>query len=517
MPHLASSLCQIHRLVHVLLVEYQKSVVNLVTKYVIADIHATIGQRGQTTEGILRCRGQKHDVEAWAMHKHPLAYLGGGYERLVKALYADLMKVGEGLPWAKPKQISIEEFALLLAKMEKPWNPAQFGPPVMKDKVFPYILCCCIAIFWSAKGDADDQVKTDLFINHVHHSADVLKINYVPWCAGFFPASGKTSGQASIDRNVVASSWVTLSGPTPHMRLPKHVFSSSEATGIALSTQKRLDMEADPRAGWRVSEIVLRDLGFYMNHRILPEEWDLKHASLPDHRNDLVTHTYNWVNDCIDLGDEVIWVVLYTAIIFSKAVPIIAHSQINTDSAPKFNNAQTNSLEPAEQDSLLTQWVCNQPWSNASTGARDQEPFVIMFTILFLAFYFKDSPLVIHYERYKSLGDKWAQKHREFLELYFSHTVHHQTPPGKKFLTPANFVRCRLAVALAPSASIFSRPKFNKNWACMNTATLKLRHIILLAFFKGDMGVHGVYSVLHELAVTICCSQGVLHPANFDD
>ena len=256
----------------------------------------------------------------WAKMAKPLSYEGRVYETLCKALHEDPLQVSEGLPPSDPKQMSHAEFANLLACIGQPSNPAPLGPPVVKSSSFLYILRSCIAMFWKVTGPVDDHVKTGLFVNHANVLVDELGINYIPWSAGYFPPSGKTSGVSGINRSVVPTKWMSLGGPAPKLVLPRTMLTPAEVAGVALGKACRDSMLGHPGATWSIAGLVLQDMNFFLNRRIKPSEWGLEHAGLPSDPNDLITHTYHWVNDHIDLHNPAHHVVLLTAVLGARRV-----------------------------------------------------------------------------------------------------------------------------------------------------------------------------------------------------
>jgi hypothetical protein len=106
------------------------------------------------------------EVRVWAKKTKPLSYKDEAYEALSKAIHEDPLKVGEGLPASDPKQMSLAEFTILLARMGLPSNPASLGPPIEEYSPYIYTLRSCITLFFSIAGAIDDKTKIALFVNH---------------------------------------------------------------------------------------------------------------------------------------------------------------------------------------------------------------------------------------------------------------------------------------------------------------------------------------------------------------
>jgi hypothetical protein len=398
---------QLHRIVYVALLEFQKSVVDLVTKWVELDVKRA-SRLTNTPEDLVHSIRRASEVHVWAKKTKPLSYEDDAYQSLSKAIHEDPLKVGDGLPASDPKQMSLAEFAILLARMGMPSSPAQVGPPVEKSSPYIYTLRSCVALFFNITGTIDDKTKIALFVNHATELCAELGINYIPWSAGYFPPSGKTSGISRCNRDVVPTRWITLGAPAPPLILPRNTLTPREAIGLALSHSRRESMRGHPAAAWSVSELVLRDLGSFLERRIKPTDWALAHAHLPENKDDLVTRTYHWVNDNLDLHNPVHHVTFLTAIIIAKALPTVAYAL----GAP--------TAEPAEQvghlrrESVLTELVRQVPWTDGGRGTHQPEPFLVMFVVGFLAWKEKGSPLRAYYRDHSSVGPTWSAKHREF-------------------------------------------------------------------------------------------------------
>jgi hypothetical protein len=393
---------QLHRIVYVALLEFRKSVVDLVTKWVELDVKR-VSRSSRRPEDLLHSIRRASEVRVWAKKTKPLSYEDEAYEALSKAIHDDPLKVGEGLPASDPKQMSLAEFAILLARMGLPSNPAPLGPPIEKSSPYIYTLRSCIALFFSIAGAIDDKTKIALFVNHATELCADLGINYIPWSVGYFPPSGKTSGVSRCNRDVVPTRWITLGAPSPPLILPRNTLTPDEAIGVALSRSRSESMRGHPAAAWSVSDLVLRDLGSFLDRRIKPTDWGLSHAHLPDNKDDLVTRTYHWVNDRLDLDNPVHHVTFLTAIIIAKALPTVAHPRAPTEQAGDLRD-----------ESILTELVCRVPWTDGGRGTHQPEPFLVMFVVAFLAWKEKDSPLRVYYRDHSSVGPTWSAKHREF-------------------------------------------------------------------------------------------------------
>jgi hypothetical protein len=400
----------LHRIAYISLLEFQKSVVDLVTKWVESDIKRATRSHN-TPEEMLHSIRRAADVRVWAKKKKPLSYEDNTYEVLTQAIHEDPRKVADGLPASDPRQMSLAEFATLLARMGVPSNQAQLGPPIEKSSPYIYTLRSCVALFFSLAGSIDDKTKIALFVNHATELCAELGINYIPWSEGYFPPSGKTSGIGRCNRDVVPTKWITLGAPAPPLILPRNMLTPHQAIGVALSHSRLESMRGHPAAAWSVSELVLRDLGSFLDRRIKPTDWSLAHARLPDNKDDLVTCTYNWVNDNLDLHNPVHHVTFLTAIIIAKALPTVAYRS----GAP--------TAEPAQQagdrtrESVLTELVCQVPWIDGGRGTHQLEPFLVMFVVGFLAWKEQGSPLRVYYREHSGVGTTWSSKHREFPTL----------------------------------------------------------------------------------------------------
>jgi hypothetical protein len=105
---------QLHQIIYVALLEFQKSIMDLVTKWVELDVKQA-SRLTNILEDLVHSIWRASEVHVWEKKTKPLSYEDNAYKSLSKAIYEDPLKVGDGLPASDPKQMSLAEFTILLA------------------------------------------------------------------------------------------------------------------------------------------------------------------------------------------------------------------------------------------------------------------------------------------------------------------------------------------------------------------------------------------------------------------
>jgi hypothetical protein len=160
----------------------------------------------------------------------------------------------------------------------------------------------------------------------------------------------------------------------------------------------------DPSAPWKIPRN-LDDMGPLWKKKVLPSDWDIKHASLVHgDESRYVRDTYEWVQNSFnpDLTHHRLGITL--AIMFSKMLPNIGTDLTQVD-IPK-------NLTPDQ----VTEKIRQLPWIVPKhKGISQPEPFITMMSTAIIAILDENSPLRQYVKRNDSnaLGNPWTDKHGE--------------------------------------------------------------------------------------------------------
>jgi hypothetical protein len=384
----------------VLIDQFQKSVLELVKSHVVKDINM---RRIPGVKAFERAAHRKEALDKWAAMSKPLSY--GAFVALSQALSSSDEDVAMGIPFSEQKSITIEDFARLI------YNTAgrtALGPPVIKDDGFHHTVRAAVACFSARTAGMDDAQRKQAFLRHISLATSDKSINFCPWSGGFFPVTGSTSGR-KIDRRVVATSWVTLGAPlAAGLNLRESDLTPQEVIGLRLQGALNKVMREDRRADWSLIEISsLSSVSNVVERQTLPSDWSLKLCSLPPDPDNLVTRTYSAMNRLVDFSQPHIACVFWTGVIFMRAIPRIGHSAAASLPRPELTDRTTRG-DPRE---LTEFYKRNVPWviPGGKASVMNRLPYVVMFTLSFMAWLEESSPLHTQGADLKP----WHSKHRE--------------------------------------------------------------------------------------------------------
>jgi hypothetical protein len=389
----------------VLIDRFQKSVLELVKSHVIQDIglHRKTGMKS-----FARAAHRKESLDKWAAMPKPLSY--GAFVALTQALGSSDEDVAKGIPFSEQRSITIEDFARLIYSMGKLAGKMSLGPPVIKDKEFHHTVRAAVTYFDVRTADMAEAPRKKAFSRHISLVASNNSINFCPWSGGYFPVNGSTSGR-KVDRRVVATSWVTLGAPImARMNLPESDLTPQEVIGMKLQNVQRKIMRDDRRADWNLTEILnLSSVSDFVERQTLPSDWGLNVCSLPPDPDNLITRTYSAMNRLMDLSQPHISCIFWTSIFFMRAIPDIGHGATASLPRPGLRAGPTN-IDPHGEFTEF--YKRNVPWiifGGKANGTTNCLPYVVMFTLSFMAWLEESSPLHSQGVDLKP----WHSKHRK--------------------------------------------------------------------------------------------------------
>jgi hypothetical protein len=442
----------------------------------------------------------------------PLSY--GAFVDLTQALGSSDEDVAKGLPFSEQKSITIDDFSRLIYSMGKLAGKMALGPPVIKDNTFNHTVRAAVTYFTVHTPDMAETLRKQAFSRHISLVANNMSIHFCPWSGGFFPVTGSTSGR-KVDRVVVATSWVTLGAPrVADMDLPESDLTLQEGICLKLQKVQRKIMKDDRRSDWSLTEVSnLCSVSHVVERQTLPSDWGLHLCSLPPDPDNLITRTYGVMNRLLDLSQPHISCIFWTSFIFIRAIPDIGHGAAVSLPRPGLTAGSPHIDPPGGFTEFYKR---NVPWmicSGKANGKAQRLPYMVMFTLSFMAWLEESSPLHSHGVDLKP----WHSKHRK--PLFAFQLVYSDVFARAKFLTPLNFIRCGLADAIATEegSQLHKGAKYGVNWRPKSKEELGHRAVVLTQAFKETAAEGGLYEILADifsppLARQICQRENCNYP-----
>jgi hypothetical protein len=294
---------------------------------------------------------------------------------------------------------SYEELAKHLYAMAAPQNTT-ISAPVVKNGCFVNSLRIA---FKSMANYAPNEANQEQFC--VTMMAIMMKkmgIDFVPWHRD---AQGRGSPR------IVQHDWWMIM--TRHITQPLAVIDLTIED--AMQSAATAIQEGDPTAPWSIPS-VLSDMGLLWTKTVLPDDWNLAHASLDTLRSKddagYVWQTYEYVQQQYDGRKWQHHMGLVWAILFSRITPRVSY-----DRTPRFYTLK----DPR----AITLEIRSFPWTAPKTtnrkGVTDGKPFVTMFSTAIIAVRDSESPLSRRLSANRhAFGDLWTDKHGE---IYMSVTT----------------------------------------------------------------------------------------------
>jgi len=218
---------------------------------------------------------------------------------------------------------------------------------------------------------------------------EVWKVEFVPYHK---PAEAQSHPSAADPRW-----WIKVSHPSKVEGSSGEEFACSEEGASEETVQS-------PTGSWDVPSKP-QHFRRFVHKTILPQDWDLKHASLGirENRDVFIYDTYHWVQNNYDGTKELHQMALLWSIMFASLLPRIAVPQdvcISTTNCP----------------TLATTEVLAIPWEIPTRkGLTAPLPYVVMVTCVVISYFEPESPLRKHLDgNQNKLGSDWTKKHGAF-------------------------------------------------------------------------------------------------------
>ncbi|KAF8872030.1 hypothetical protein BD779DRAFT_1679983 [Infundibulicybe gibba] len=236
-----------------------------------------------------------------------------------------------------------------------------------------------------------------LFASNIFtHMLTLLRIHLVPWHKEY-------PDRTSRYRAPLPDWWMIIKRSSSSPNIP---LSISQDITHTLTQQ----LVFDKNAPWSIPS-TLSEMKDLWQKNILPQDWDLKHASLdrlrlnPD--SEYVAHAYDYVAKNFTSSNWVHHLALIIGILFSRVAPTIFWSK---------DLGYTNHTDSAS----ITAHIRSFPWIKSQSkyhkGVTSPMPFITMVTTTLISFLDPLSPFYSYLDRQNNQqGKPWTSKHGIFL------------------------------------------------------------------------------------------------------
>lgn len=412
-----------------------QDVKELVTKHVKKSIKAGLNDTNKEMNELAHNR--KKWLAIWENREFPLTWNSvnsdkGSYDSLLVILNEDpSQRCLQGLTHSS-SSLTYSGLASLLVAFASS-STSQVRAPIVTNGYFCTALPLAVKLMARFKPENSTMAE---FATHILVTMfRKMEIHFLPW-------HRDPTGVGATPRAVQADWWMVIDRKTTPVSMARPSTTSQTSTSIAL-----LKAAEDLSAPWNIPA-KLRDMGTLWRKKVLPNEWNIKKASVEHARafehSRYVAETYDYVGSNYDGTNWRHHMALVWAILFSRVVPFVAHQK------------PTN--YPKESGSTqATKMVRGIPWIKAGEkrrGVTDPLPYITMMSTAIIALRDPNSPLSIQAGKNKdAVGKPWTDKH------------------GTKEITPFNMVR--MGLAKAESYALIERPSWKSNWRFYSDAEVK--------------------------------------------
>lgn len=185
-------------------------------------------------------------------------------------------------------------------------------------------------------------------------------------------------------------------------------------------TRSLLTLEAQKSfrngAAWDTCNVAFGDFAEFKDRTLAPDTFNIVSAGQKDVESDtVILDNYTWCMQRFDMADPVCHYLMCVGFVFSKMCKRLKF--------PKNYRAPNNltdlyTIGSAAIPNAITAQVCNTPFTAVSAyqgqptkGHSLETPFLVMFTVYAMSYFFPDSPLRIALKKSGGAGGTWTNKH----------------------------------------------------------------------------------------------------------
>lgn len=321
----------------------------------------------------------------------------GGYASLLIILNEDIKTQPVQLTHSGD-QWSYERLAEHLVKMGMASDPT-ISAPVVNHGAFVNALP--IAIKTISRLSPDDNREVEYCVLVFSTMMRKMHIHFLPW-----HRDGNGRGTPRVARY---DCWMIV-----NRNVNSHPNDKGKRKAIDLTIEEQMGEVATTVASsnlsapWSVPD-TLSQMGPLWKKTVLPEDWDIKHASLSHARgkstHEYVWKTYEYVQNIFDGRRWQHHMAVVWAILFSRIPPTLFHEK-------------PANLDRYKDPKEITRRIRDIPWivgtSKYHKGVTAPKPYITMMSTAIIALRDPNSPLCLRAAGHSNaLGLPWTDKHGE--------------------------------------------------------------------------------------------------------
>jgi hypothetical protein len=436
---------------------------------------------------------RRKNLALWSKSKLPLSYDGDTYLWLIRAIIRPTEMFG--LPEADGPHVSLQEIAERFYDMGKE-SPMGVQAPVVGKGTFMSVIHIGIQYMQDNMPQLEPQGKRRQIIRLLAVILKEHQVHHVPW------SPNPSNGSGSSTRKVTWKVWKHTGGEKGNTEMGlTSLADEDEKLDILhrnIVSQRKLN---DPTGEWSALDYTIGTLHKVLDKKQRPDDWKTQNAGLGTVMDAVVTGTYQWVDEHLNLHKPIHHLAIILAIMISKILPSVDKPRSPPASMGRGSEA-------------VTQAVRDSPWSSNQSsrkGTSSPLPFLVMFSTYIIALAEADSPLRRNMATSQnSMGESWTSKHGRFFFLEMQSSFS-QVQSGAKMINGFQLVRMGVATALSPS--IWKSPKYGQAWQLKSIPELIIIHKHLTTLLKKKPG--GAYDATvyvfgQEVADRIANDQGLI-------
>jgi hypothetical protein len=336
---------------------------------------------------------------------HLLAYNNSAYKELLQLVVEDESQFESGLPGMSVERTDHDAFAKQMVDMVV--GKKTIGRPLVRDGACYQALKVVVPKIMVLANVAENDRQQKFTCAVLAQAMDLANVRFAPWSP---PPSGP--GRPSI--KPVHDYWISLGAPP---KAPRGDLDPGQVAAHAMHLSEQSMVAADGNAAWRTSEFEISDMRKLLLGAKLPNDFRTAPQS-----SGYILDAFDWVQGAYDYRKATHRLVLFMAIIVSRALPAI-HAPAG------------DILKDAGDEASTLKLARELPWVERPNqkGTSDRSAWIAMFVTFVLSMIERASPVHKHIE---AAAAEHPKKNGDIAKL-LSKCSQYSTPfaaPGMKCL-----------------------------------------------------------------------------------
>jgi len=388
---------------------------NDIKQLVIKEVYGPLKKLQMDPDPTLSERGEQRlkNLSLWLKHSVPLAYPSainkhkGGITLLYSILTTEPTPLVK-LPEHSSSPMTIQSLSnSLWALLISPTASTIIRPPIIRTGMFNMAIREVVKLVQSSPEEISEP--QEFFYKIIREALRTYQIQALPW-------SRVNTSNKSHHNKVTTETWINLS---VNWIAQGSSQSGSSQLAQSLSNEARYSRRvieassANPTTPWSIPSR-LGDMGVLWRKHCLPDDFQQNglNGKLSGTNLELLTQTYEFVEENFDAKKDIHRLGLYLGILFSFAIPYVDYSEDPNELALDRSDAN-------DEDRVTTA-IRNMEWRTVGPnrkGFTAPGPFVRMVTTAVIAFLDTGSPLSEQLDNNGVQGSAWTSKHGKTIQF----------------------------------------------------------------------------------------------------